>query len=162
MFKLERSSYDKKFDNMKKYIDADKLKAEIQKLRSESCISESDDYYEYAKSEIIDIIDSLQQDQSEVLSGEDVMTMCNQILIDWAKEGETQEEKEQREQAHMRFFELYDNYLMKEQPDVDLEKEIEEYMYLVQPWEVQKAPGTSLENCARHFWNKGYNARKKE
>lgn len=49
-----------------KYIDAEKLKAEIRKLRSESCISESDDYYEYAKSEIINIIDSLQQEQPEV------------------------------------------------------------------------------------------------
>lgn len=50
----------------------------------------------------------------EVPSGEDVMTMCNQILIDWVKEGKTQEEKEQREQAHIRFFELYDDYLMQE------------------------------------------------
>ena len=49
-----------------KYIDAEKLIAEIRKLCSESCISESDDYYEYAKSEIIDIITSLQQEQPEV------------------------------------------------------------------------------------------------
>lgn len=49
-----------------KYIPADELIAEIRKLRSESCISESDDYYEYAKSEIIDIITSLQQEQPEV------------------------------------------------------------------------------------------------
>ena len=153
---------------MSKCIDAKKLKSEIerQKRRLKTSIQSGGDYGQsctiVAYDNILSLIDSLQQEQSEVLSGEDVMTMCNQILIDWAKEGETQEEKEQREQAHMRFFELYDNYLMKEQPDVDLEKEIEEYMYLVQPWEVQKAPGTSLENCARHFWNKGYNARKKE
>ena len=51
---------------MNKYIDAEKLIAEIRKLCSESCISESDDYYEYAKSEIIDIITSLQQEQPEV------------------------------------------------------------------------------------------------
>lgn len=50
-----------------KYIDSEKLIAEINKLRSESCISESDDYYEYAKSEILDIIDSLQQEQSDIL-----------------------------------------------------------------------------------------------
>ena len=48
-----------------KYIDAEKLIAEIRKLRSESCISESDDYYEYAKCDIIDIIDSLRQEQQE-------------------------------------------------------------------------------------------------
>lgn len=46
-------------------IDADKLIAEIRKLRSESTISESDDYYEYAKSRIIDIIDSLRQEAEE-------------------------------------------------------------------------------------------------
>lgn len=49
-----------------KYIDAEKLKAEIRKLCSESCISESDDYYEFAKTEIIDIINSLQQEQPDV------------------------------------------------------------------------------------------------
>lgn len=49
-----------------KYIDAEKLIAEIRKLCSESCISESDEYYEIAKSEIIDIITSLQHEQTEV------------------------------------------------------------------------------------------------
>ena len=51
-----------------KYIDAEKLIAEIRKLCSESCISESDDYYEYAKSEIIDIITSLQQEHPSLPS----------------------------------------------------------------------------------------------
>ena len=51
---------------MSKYIEAEKLIAEIRNLRSESCISESDDYYEYAKNEIIDIIDSLQREPSGV------------------------------------------------------------------------------------------------
>lgn len=54
-----------------KYIDAEKLIAEIRKLCSESCISESDDYYEYAKSEIIDIITSLQQEQPSLPSNID-------------------------------------------------------------------------------------------
>ena len=153
---------------MGKYIDTEKLKAEIERQKHilNTSIQSGGDYGQsctiVAYDNILSLIDSLQQDQSEVLSGEDVMTMCNQILIDWAKEGETQEEKEQREQAHMRFFELYDDYLTQEKPEVDLEKEIDDYMYDHQPWEVQKAPGTSLENCARHFWNKGYNARKKE
>ena len=48
-----------------KYIDSEKLIAEIRKLRSGSCIGESDDYYEYAKSEIIDIITTHQQEQPE-------------------------------------------------------------------------------------------------
>ncbi len=50
---------------MERYIDSEKLIAKIRELRSESCISESDEYYEYAKSEIIDIITSLQQEESE-------------------------------------------------------------------------------------------------
>lgn len=54
-----------------KYIDAEKLIAEIRKLCSERCISESDDYYEYAKSEIIDIITSLQQEQPSLPSNID-------------------------------------------------------------------------------------------
>lgn len=59
-----------------KYIDAEKLIAEIRKLCSESCISESDDYYEYAKSEIIDIITSLQQEQPEIDLEEEVEFYC--------------------------------------------------------------------------------------
>ena len=54
-----------------KYIDTKKLIAKIQGLRSESCISESDEYYEYAKSEIIGIIESLQQEQPSLPSNLD-------------------------------------------------------------------------------------------
>jgi len=51
-------------------------------------------------------------------------------------------------------------YLQQEQPEVDLEKEMEEY--LGENWK----DGTPIEvqddmiKFARHFWNKGYNARK--
>ena len=51
---------------MNKYIDAEELISKILKLRSGSCISESDDYYEYAKSEIIDIIESLRKKPVEI------------------------------------------------------------------------------------------------
>lgn len=47
------------------------------KLRSESCISESDDYYEYEKGAIIDIIDSLQQEYLEVASEEAIKNICD-------------------------------------------------------------------------------------
>lgn len=67
-----------------------------------------------------ELLKSLQQKQPETPSGEEVMNMCNQILIDWVKEGKTPEEREQREQAHIRFFELYDEYM--EQSEVALEK----------------------------------------
>ena len=105
-----------------KYIDADKLIEaieEIKKAEYENCGGVN------AKTgvlqEVQELITSFQQERSETPSGEEVMTMCNQILIDWVKEGKTPEEMEQREQAHIRFFELYDEY-MQEQPEVDSEK----------------------------------------
>ncbi len=49
----------------------------IIKLRTESCISESDDYYEYEKGAIIDIFDSLQQEQMEVDLGEEIKKICD-------------------------------------------------------------------------------------
>ena len=49
-----------------KYIDAEKLKAEIDNLESFSCISEEQDGFYSAISRINDIIDSLQQEQPEI------------------------------------------------------------------------------------------------
>ena len=48
---------------MTKYIDAEKLIEKIRALSSESCISEEDEYFDFAKSRIIDTIESLQQEQ---------------------------------------------------------------------------------------------------
>lgn len=45
--------------------------------------------------------------------------------------------------------------LQQEQPRVNLEKEIEIYLEPIQAWQVQEAPFTSLENCARHFCEVG-------
>lgn len=52
--------------------------------------------------------------------------------------------------------------LQQEQPDVDFEKEINKYFEPIKPWQIQEAPYTSMENCARHFYELGFNARKKE
>ena len=49
-----------------KYIDAEKLIAEINNLESFSCISEEEDGFYSAVSRINAIIDSLQQEQPEV------------------------------------------------------------------------------------------------
>ena len=49
-----------------KYIDAEKLKAEIDNLESFSCISEEQDGFYSAISRINGIIDYLQQEQPEV------------------------------------------------------------------------------------------------
>jgi hypothetical protein len=118
-----------------KYIDSEKLISEIERLlkctelhRGEAVVDGSRQTLYWIK----DFIDSLQKEQPDLPSGEDVMTMCNQILIDWAKEGKTQEEIEQRKQAHSRFFELYDDYLMQEQPEVDIDIQQELYHHFGQ------------------------------
>lgn len=99
-------------------------------------------------------------EQPKVSSGEDVMTMCNQILIDWVKEGKTQEEKEQREQAYIRFFELYDDYLMQEQPEVDLEKIIGQTYHDGSVTDTSNMDHVDYENIARYFYELGLNAKK--
>ena len=49
-----------------------------------------------------------------------------------------------------------------EKQKVDLEKEINDYMYPIQYWDVQDEPFTSLDKCARHFYELGLKARKEE
>ena len=86
---------------MSKYIDAEKLKVEIDNLESFSCISEEQDGFYSAISRINDIIESFQQ----------------------------------------------------EQPEVDLEKEINAWL----------DSGTyTIRETARHFYELGLNARKEE
>lgn len=110
-----------------KYIDSEKLIAEIKRYKNKAderlkikgrsyAEEEKDSALQNLCGNLLHFISSLQQ-RPETPSGEEVMTMCNQILIDWVKEGKTPEEREQREQAHIRFFELYDEY-MQEQPGV--------------------------------------------
>lgn len=55
---------------MRRYIDADKLIAEIFNLEPFSCISEVQDGFYSAINRINDIIDSLQQEQPEVDLGQ--------------------------------------------------------------------------------------------
>lgn len=51
-------------------------------------------------------------------------------------------------------------YLQQEQPEVDLEKEIDAYLEPIEVWQIQEAPYTSMENIARHFYELGLKARK--
>lgn len=106
-----------------KYIPADKLIAEIRKLRSESCISESDDYYEYAKSEIIDIITSLQQEQPEVDLDKEIKDACREYRINDYHEQELG--KHDIENIARYFYELGQN-ARKLQPEVDLDALVDE------------------------------------
>jgi hypothetical protein len=147
-----------------KYIDAEKLKTKVKELNLVTKTYEEQVAFNNALAMVVEIIASLQQEQPDLLSGEDVMTMCNQVLIDWTKEGKTQEEIEQREQAHSRFFELYDDYLMQEQPEVDLEKEIAEHAENMPHSEfTHESECVEHEEWAkiefRHFYSLGLNAR---
>lgn len=63
------------------------------------------------------------------------------------------------EEVLERFMEERDE---QEQPKVDLEKEIDRHLEQIQDWQVQDAQFTSLDNCARHFFNLDINARKEE
>lgn len=47
------------------------------KLQSESCISGLDDHYEYVENGIIEVLDTLQQEYSEVDSEEDIKNICD-------------------------------------------------------------------------------------
>lgn len=61
--------------------------------------------------------------------------------------------------------------LQQEQPEVDLEREIRDYFskwgYNIYNGAITMDNGivvtlSSIQNVARHFWNKGYNARKED
>ncbi len=51
------------------------------------------------------------------------------------------------------------NFEVKE---VDLEKEIDNYIDTMEVWEIQEAPLISIENTAKHFFELGLKARKRK
>lgn len=46
--------------------------------------------------------------------------------------------------------------------EVDLGKEIDRYCEPIQAWQIQEAPYTSIEKCARHFYELGLKTQKGE
>lgn len=52
--------------------------------------------------------------------------------------------------------------LQQESIEVDLEKEIDKYCEPIQAWQIQEAPYTSLEKCAKHFFELGLKAKKEK
>lgn len=46
--------------------------------------------------------------------------------------------------------------------EVDLEKEIDNYLQPLAAWEIQEAPFTSMENIAKHFFELGIKVAQKE
>ena len=138
-----------------KYIDAEKLIAEIRKLCSESCIRESDDYYEYAKSEIIDIIDSLQQDKETLM-----LEMCNQSF--WEDSGYIMIPPDVTIEGIESLLKQVKKKLQQEQPEVDLKEEITSFFSKNPiPYE-HITDWPLLKNTALHFYELGLNARKEE
>ena len=130
---------------MSKYIDAEKLISEILKLRSESCISESDDYYENAKREIIDIIESLHQ-ELESSNGKFVFPnflyarTVNNKTIDVSYVPQSLDAVE------------YIKNGLTEQPDVDLEKEIDRFEDWMETYNQADYPTSfTTRDIARHF-----------
>lgn len=59
---------------------------------------------------------------------------------------------------------IYDaiDSLQQEQLEADLEKEIDRYCAPIQAWQIQEAPYTSIEKCARHFYELGLKANKEK
>ena len=52
------------------------------------------------------------------------------------------------------------NSLQQEQPKVDIEKEIDEYLEPIEVWQIQEAPYALMRNIARHFYELGLKVRK--
>lgn len=138
---------------MSKYIDAEKLKAEIkarEKVHFEDYhIKKSGGPADYgaanALHQLLPFIDSLQQEQPELPGIEDPGIPGKDFIpVEWVDACK-----------------MYGKWkiVKQEQPDVDLEKEIEEYFP-----ESDFYTGWNYDDVvevARDFWNKGYNARKK-
>ena len=126
---------------MSKYIDADKLKTHIQHL------IKKDNYELFDVPELLSFIDSLQQEQD--------------ILIINKKDWEAQEQFRKNKK--------FGKPIQKEQPEIDLEKEIEEYF---KGWSDDSEYGQAvMRNCAcagvdeckdiaHYFYNLGLNTRK--
>lgn len=66
-----------------------------------------------------------------------------------------------RDDVKMMVLDLIDS-LQQESIEEDLEKEIDRYCEPIQAWQIQEAPYTSIEKCARHFYELGLKRQKGE
>lgn len=127
----------------------EKIRAEIEKWLKEYAEDsqfELGEHYGYKR--VLSFLDTLREPEHPIYQ-------LNQILIDWVKEAPTDKEKDAREEAHKRFFDLYDEAMMQE-PEVDLEKELESFIKSETPY------GTGgygdMMRIAKHFYNLGKNS----
>lgn len=170
-----------------KYIDADKLIAEIERLKKENGKDgRPSNVAEMLYSHFLSLITSLQQEQPDYkeavqLVFEEELTpfkdgnqwcfllgrnlqdgICGfgdtilDAAVDFYKDYTN---------TKIHIGELKISMAQQEQPEVDLEKEIghwmdkldDKYCTLVKDYSIQ-----DIKDTARHFWNKGYNAKKEE
>ena len=150
-----------------KYIDEDKLKERVTRLIASTRQNDWPLAEDYLR-RVIDIIDSLQQEQTiqvNTLTWRDINDLeriINNVHYEF-RNGIG--EKSFGEEVLERFREERDE---QEQPEVDLEKELDQWRH--KHFKGKRDGiycGEYLEresqlDLARHFWNKGYNARKKE
>lgn len=150
-----------------KYIDADLLRKKIEKSKYiiEPMFAKGDDCYyegEYdGYNNILDIIDSLQQKQPKQKKNCNDCPHCvdRKDQFGWHFKGCFGGPYNGKFIA-----EIDECPLQQEQPEVDLEKEIErvveQYNSLANGSRVMKPSG--IEKIARHFYELGLNARKEE
>lgn len=141
---------------MKKYIDADKLISEIERLNSLVPYENNDRHDEGlhdAYKAVKNVIDSLQQEQSKSSKGKFVFpkflyarTIDNKT-IDVSYVPQSMDAVEYIQNDHI------------EQTEVDFEEEFAKFnIGMYNPFNSR----AEIYDFARHFWNKGYNAREKK
>ena len=153
---------------MSKYIDAEKLKRFIE-IKMEALWDKLPDADKERPTDIelrdlgmymaleglIDDLDSFQQEQPIQVSTltwkdiNDLERIINNVHYEF-RNGIG--EKSFGEEVLERFREERDE---QEQPKVDLEKVIDNYLDTIQAWQIQEAPFTTMEKCARHFYELG-------
>ena len=163
---------------MSKYIDAEKLKAEIERLEFEikSQIAELGNFesneiglfnYLDLYDDILSIITSLQQEQPESICPRCVYRNKMDDICEYPYGGRKCRINENGVYECNGFEEVE----QQEQPEVDLEKEINieiskwtcyEEIGFGARYDAKPFDGRDIEKIARHFYNLGLNARKED
>ena len=137
-----------------KYIDAEKLKDEIEGISLiPQTSADYNDGRDNMKMMFLDIIASLQQEQPiqiNTLTWKDINELERIINNVHSEFRAGIGEKSFGEEVLERFMEERD-----EQSEVDFEKEFDDYTRNIFYCDVQYEPFTHLYNCARHFYELG-------
>lgn len=144
---------------MSKYIDAEKLIAEIERRLSElsdNCIG-----HRHAYKNILSFIASLQQEQPD---NEDIDKVAQELyehLYELKRRNNVPTnlyDKKEIIDLWKAGIEYGRNHPKKEQPEVDFEEEVESYL----DGFIKTPTRTYFRNAIRHFYELGLNARKED